>query len=572
MSFNVCTASVSLFVRIRRGRRAGGGPSLRPPAFRPAGAPWARIFVGQGGVAQFAQRRRGVGLAGQPFGGGDELAVLAAAAHVGVAIALDQAAAVDGFDGQRVVARRQPGDQVQPLPQARGLGLVAQRAAAEPPHAGQRVQHQEAAQRAALHAAPAAQTARDETAEGLGALQPAAQPGRQRAADFLQPRVHEFGGVDQLVRTRAHFLAHALEARAAGFQVGDADHVVVGHGRGHVARRRAGQRPLARVAAVRGVQVADGFHVAQIVAGVGQVLELDLAAHAGHQHGLRTGGEIALDGVQQGLSARAGGGLGQRRQRPFQVDGGGLRGGLVGCFETQREGAQAGLHAQAGAPHRGLEIVACERQRAAARHRAEQAGADDAAGPVGQVLQVEAEKATGRRATGFQHFVGIGDAVAGRGFFADGVAAVRRGQQHRALGRDQAALDRAPAFHQLGRHHQVHVARRGHQRQRRLPAGAPHFGLGHQLHVIDGGAGALGHAGHRSGLGPPAGVLGHVDDPVGQHAAALAAHGQDGDLDRIGLLHSGRVHGAEFLKGRRGSGARRGAVAESRSRRRACAP
>ena len=110
---------------------------------------------------------RRVGAAGQFLGGREQLAVFAAAAHVGVAVALHQATAVDRFHGQRIVLRREPRDQIQPLLQAGLLDLVAQRGAAEASHAGQRVQHQEAAQRAAAHAAALAQAALDEAAEGL---------------------------------------------------------------------------------------------------------------------------------------------------------------------------------------------------------------------------------------------------------------------------------------------------------------------------------------------------------------------------------------------------------------------
>ncbi|KAG1246927.1 hypothetical protein G6F65_020429 [Rhizopus arrhizus] len=120
--------------------------------------------------------------------------------------------------------------------------------------------------------------------------------------------MHVVGRQDQLFRARAHFLAHAVKARAARLQVGDADHVVVGHGRGHVAGRGTGQRPLLGLTAVSGVQVAQRLHAAQVVGGVGGVLEFQLAAHPGRQHGLRTGGEVALDGVQQGL------GLGDRKR------------------------------------------------------------------------------------------------------------------------------------------------------------------------------------------------------------------------------------------------------------------
>ena len=53
------------------------------------------------------------------------------------------------------------------------------------------------------------------------------------------------------------------------------------------------------------------------------------------------------------------------------------------------------------------------------------------------------------------------------------------------------------------------------------------------LDVIDRGAGALRDAGHRGRLREPALRLGKRDDPVGQHAAALAAHRQHGDGDRL---------------------------------------
>ncbi|KAG1181011.1 hypothetical protein G6F35_016033 [Rhizopus arrhizus] len=82
--------------------------------------------------------------------------------------------------------------------------------------------------------------------------------------------MHVVGRQDQLFRARAHFLAHAVKARAARLQVGDADHVVVGHGRGHVAGRGTGQRPLLGLTAVSGVQVAQRLHAAQVVGGAGK--------------------------------------------------------------------------------------------------------------------------------------------------------------------------------------------------------------------------------------------------------------------------------------------------------------
>ena len=58
------------------------------------------------------------------------------------------------------------------------------------------------------------------------------------------------------------------------------------------------------------------------------------------------------------------------------------------------------------------------------------------------------------------------------------------------------------------------------------------------LQVVDGGAGALGHAGHRGGLRDEAVVLGQVHQPVGQHAAALAAHGEQRDGDGARVAHA----------------------------------
>ena len=55
-----------------------------------------------------------------------------------------------------------------------------------------------------------------------------------------------------------------------------------------------------------------------------------------------------------------------------------------------------------------------------------------------------------------------------------------------------------------------------------------------QLDVIVGRAGALGDARHRRHLRDIAAVLGEIDDPFREHAAAFAAHGEDGDGDGAG--------------------------------------
>ncbi|MPN09534.1 hypothetical protein SDC9_156825 [bioreactor metagenome] len=118
--------------------------------------------------------------------------------------------------------------------------------------------------------------------------------------------MHEFGGVDQLVGLGAHFLAHALETAAAGLQVGHADHIVVAHGHCETVGHRTGQCPGRCVAAMLGVERADLVHAVEILGGVGQILEVDQAAQARHQHAVGAGRKVALDAIEQGLGGRAG--------------------------------------------------------------------------------------------------------------------------------------------------------------------------------------------------------------------------------------------------------------------------
>ena len=98
--------------------------------------------------------------------------------------------------------------------------------------------------------------------------------------------------------------------------------------------------------------------------------------------------------------------------------------------------------------------------------------------------------------------------------------------------RHEAALTARAAFHQFGRQHDVDVARHRHQAPAPASARRLRRGFREQLDIIDGRAGALGDAGHRGRLREIAAVIGEIDDPVGQHAAALAAHRKDRDRDR----------------------------------------
>ncbi len=59
--------------------------------------------------------------------------------------------------------------------------------------------------------------------------------------------------------------------------------------------------------------------------------------------------------------------------------------------------------------------------------------------------------------------------------------------------------------------------------------------LGEQLEIVDRRAGALGDPGHRRRLREIAAVVGEIDDPVRQHAAAFAAERNHGDGNRSHL-------------------------------------
>ena len=91
----------------------------------------------------------------------------------------------------------------------------------------------------------------------------------------------------------------------------------------------------------------------------------------------------------------------------------------------------------------------------------------------------------------------------------------------------------APGLHQLGGDQDVHVAGRGCQREDRSP-------LTRRCHfeVVDRGPGALRDACHDGGLHPPAVGLGQRDQPARQHPAALAADGEDCELDDLGRAHA----------------------------------
>ena len=287
-------------------------------------------------------------------------------------------------------------------------------------------------------------------------------------------------------------------------------------------------------------------HAVQVFAAVSNVLVLQHALQAGAQHGVGFLGKFPFYALAQRLHVGRGCARGQWLGRGSH--------GVGGCVHLHRfahglhagtPGPYAGLHPHAAAPDGGFERGFVERQFIGAGQRAKQRRRQHTAVLFGQRLHVVVQKTQGVFMPGLQHGGGVGDAVAGHHLFERGVVAVRGRDERGALGRDQAALHGAAGFHKLGRNHDIHFARHRHQRQHRCAAVGLRMALRKQLDVINGGAGALGHTSDRGGLGNVAVVFGQVHDPVHQHAAALAAHGQDGDGD--GVL----VAGAELERAAR---------------------
>jgi len=109
----------------------------------------------------------------------------------------------------------------------------------------------------------------------------APEPGRHGAGDFLQPRMHVFGGVDDLPGEHRVLVLHAFEAMLAGLELGDADHVVIGHRHRDVFGGGIGQRVGLGGAAVAAVEFEELHQPVEVLVGVGGVLEIGQPLDAG---------------------------------------------------------------------------------------------------------------------------------------------------------------------------------------------------------------------------------------------------------------------------------------------------
>ncbi len=349
-------------------------------------------------------------------------------------------------------------------------------------------------------------------------------------------------GAEHVVVGRLHLAPHAREALDAGLQVGHADHVVVRHRHRDPARGFERQRMAVGGAAGRAARRMQARHALEVLARIRGILVVGHARQPLAEQVPRLTREGAADAFEQRLQHAARAALGQRARcglhrldrRPHH-----RRWGLAGQLRSGTQRCQTVVDADAGLAHHLLERGKFERQFAAAGQRTEQAGRDHAAVAHRERLHVGDEQTLGLLSHQGLDARSVGHAVARCALLGHRKRAVAARDHRGAAACHQAALQRTAGFHQLGGDHDVDVARRGHQRHHRLLVALPLD----QLHVIDGGPGALRHAGHRRGLRPPAGTHAERDDPIDQHAAALAAEGEDRDVDRARLVHCGSSSG-----------------------------
>ena len=238
---------------------------------------------------------------------------------------------------------------------------------------------------------------------------------------------------------------------------------------------------------------------------------------------------------------------GADRRCGLRIDRGDRCSGRSVCErEARGERLQARIDTHARAAHGVLEVGPREGQAPSTGERAEQRCSDHAARVFRGAREVGEHGTLRGLATGRDECVGVDAAVAHRHLLGHRIDTVRRRDERRAIGRDEPTLQRASGFHQFGGDDDVDLAGEGHQREHRDAT------VGHgreDLDVIDRRAGALRDARHGRRLRGPAGVFREIDDPVGEHAAAFAAHGKDGDVDGAGRGGGHGVH-ADTRSGR----------------------
>ncbi len=270
--------------------------------------------------------------------------------------------------------------------------------------------------------------------------------------------------------------------------------------------------------------------------------QLDGAGRREFGHRLRQCGDGARDVDRQRVRrrARVRGDDHVRCDRRFRNDCNGIASARCSgrCLRRRRlrtlvrlrECREACIRAPARTPHGVLARGASDGERAAARQRAEQRSADCARVPAPDRLHVEQHRVLCERARRVDDAAAVETRVAAAHLFACRIHAMRGRDDRRARRRADAAFQHPCGFQQFRADEHVDLPGNGGEsedRRRRT------FFRPRELDVVRRRAGALRNTRRRRCLGQQAFGARRVHDPVGQHAAALAAERGDQDRDRL---------------------------------------
>ena len=350
--------------------------------------------------------------------------------------------------------------------------------------------------------------------------------------------MHEFGE-EKRITPGLHLRADPRETGRTDLEVSHADHIIIGHGIGHMLRRGGGEGEAVRRAAMRLVERLQRFQPRKIFVAISEILVVDGALDTGKRRDLRRLGKCAHADQPPIKLVRAeapGNSLHRLRLRDAC-----LRQLIGSCsHKALCEALQRGLHAAPTCRNDGLEARAVEGQCAGTCQRAEHRRGDDRAFLARHLVLVEGDDAARGNACGGIHSLRIGDGLARLFLLRHGIGAVGGGDEQGAVRRHQPAQDGAARLHEFRGDHHVDIARRRHQRQHGRVAifRRQHFD------VVDRGAGALGDTRNGRRLRVPAIGLRHRDDPVRQHAAALPTHCENGNRQWLVAGDAGVKHHA----------------------------
>ena len=225
------------------------------------------------------------------------------------------------------------------------------------------------------------------------------------------------------------------------------------------------------------------------------------------------------------------------RSDPTALGGVAFANRRIGCvrrLEPAAETLQVGVHGLAVRADCAFERRRGNRQPPAAGDEPEHDRVDHGAALLGQRFHVEEETGLRMLLDRLDEPCAVVAPVGHRHSLDHQIGTGGRCDHQRAVRRDETAGDGAARFHELARQHDIDVANAGRQRQHR-PRGKLPRRHRNDLDVIGRGAGALSNAGNRRRLHGEAELRGGGDDPVREHAAALAAERGDEDGDRPGL-------------------------------------